>query len=132
MKNKQLILGASLMALLWNLYLVIGATLNLSSLMSRVAGGRYHSLPMALRFAYSIQSLIVIFEIFFIVALYKHVGAWSKNSFLLSRIFLILSVLSAFVNFASRSSDERWNTIPAVIAAYGFFSMAEMRFRPRR
>ena len=120
------------MALLWNLYLVIGAALNVSSLMSRVAGGRYHSLPMALRFAYSIQSLIVIFEIFFIVALYKHVGAWSKNSFLLSRIFLILSVLSAFVNFASRSSDERWNTIPAVIAAYGFFSMAEMRFRPRR
>lgn len=132
MKKKQVILGASLLALLWNLYLVIGATLNISSFMTRVAGGHYQRLPVGLRFAYGVQTLIVIFEFFFLIALYQHSGAWSKNSYLLSRIFLILTVMSAFVNFASRSSDEKWNSLAAVIVAYGFFSLAEMRFKPRK
>lgn len=132
MKKKQVILGASLIALLWNFYLVIGATLNISSFMTRVAGGHYHSLPVGLRFAYGVQTLIVLFEFIFIVALYQHSGAWSKNSYLLSRIFLILSVMSAFVNFASRSSDEKWNALAGAIIAYGFFSLAEMRFKPRK
>lgn len=132
MTKKQIILGASLIALLWNLYLVIGATFNVHSLLTHVAGGRYDSIPVALRFAYGVQTLIVLFEIIFILALYQHAGAWSKNSYLLSRIFVILSVMSAFVNFVSKSSDERWNTIAAAVIAYGFFSLAEMRFRPRR
>jgi hypothetical protein len=130
--KKQIILGASLIAFAWNLYLVVGATLNVSSLMTRVAGGGYESLPIALRFAYGIQTLIVIFEMVFITSLYQHAGAWSKNSYLLSRIFLILSTLGAFVNVASNSPDEKWNAIPAAIIAYGFFSLAEMRFKPRR
>lgn len=130
--KKQVILGASLAALLWNLYLVAGATLNVSALMTRVAGGGYESLPFGLRIAYGFQTLIVLFEFFFIVALYQHAGAWSKNSYLLSRIFLILSTISAFVNFASNSPDEKWNAIAAAIVAYGFFSLAEMRFKPRR
>jgi len=130
--KKQVTLGVSLIALLWNLYLVIGATLNVSSLMTRVAGGGYDSLPIGLRFAYGIQTLVVIFELIFIVMLYQHTGAWSKNSYLLSRIFLILATISAFVNFASNSPDEKWNAIAAAIIAYGFFSLAEMRFKPRR
>ncbi len=132
MNKKQVILGVSLIALLWNLYLVLGTTLNIHSLLTRVAGGHYDSIPVALRFVYGVQSIVVLFEIYFIYALYRHAGAWSRNSYLLSRIFLALSVMSAFVNFASKSSDERWNSIAAVIVAYGFFSLAEMRFKPRR
>ncbi|MBI3429189.1 MAG: hypothetical protein HY050_03840 [Actinobacteria bacterium] len=132
MNKKQVILGASLISLLWNLYYVIGATLNISSLLTRIAEGQYQSIPIPLRFAYGVQSLIVIFEFFFIIALYKHVGAWSKNSYLLARIFLVLALLSTFVNFASRSPLAQWNTISAVVVAFGFFSLAEIRFRPRR
>lgn len=130
--KKKTVLAAALISLAWNLYLVIAATLNVTSLLPRIAGGQYHSLPMALRFVYAIQGIIVVFQIFFIIQLYIRNGAWSKNSYLLARIFLLLAGISAFVNFASRSPAERWNALAAAIIAYAYFVLAEMKLRPRR
>ena len=130
--KKKILLVAALLSLVWNFFLVTAATLNVSSLLPHVAGGQFHSLPVGLRVTYGVQALVIIFQFFFIIRLYQRSGAWSKTSFLLARIFLALSTLSAFVNDVSRSPVERWNAIAAAIIAYGFYVLAELNFRPSR
>ena len=130
--KRKIVLVAALVSLVWNFFHVAAATLNISSLLPHDAGGQIHSLPMALRATYGVQVLVIIFQSFFIFQLYQRGGAWSKTSYLLARIFLILSAVSALVNVASRSSVERWNAIAAMVIAYGFFLLADIKFRPTR
>jgi magnesium-transporting ATPase (P-type) len=128
--NKERFLPIVYIALLWSLILDIGATLNVSSFLHSVAGGQYTSLPTFLRFAYAIQTLLVIFQIIFITQLYRRNGAWSKASYLLARIFLVLAALSTIVNSLSKSPGERWNAIAAAIIAYGFYVLGDINSRP--
>jgi hypothetical protein len=128
--NKQRFLPIVYIALTWNLILDVGATLNLSSFLHSVAGGQYDSLPTFLRFAYAVQTLLVIFQIYFITELYRRNGAWSRASYLLAEIFLVLSALSTVVNSISKSPGEHWNAIAAAIITYGFYVLGDIKFRP--
>lgn len=130
--KKKILLGAALISLAWNFYLTAAVALNVLSVASRVAGGQLHSFSAALRFTYGVQALVVLFQLFFMVQLYKRSGVWSKTSYLLARIFLILSALSAVVNLVSHSSTERWNVVPAVIIAVGYLLIGDLNFQPRR
>lgn len=128
--QRKTILVAAWVALLWNLYLVLGAALNVESILPRVAGGSFESLPFGLRFMYGIQTLLVVFQFFFLARLYDRNGAWSKNSYLITRIFLVLSAVSAVVNSVSRSPLERWNAIAAVVIAVAFYVLGNVKSRP--
>ena len=128
--QRKTILVAAWVALLWNLFLVLGATLNVESILPRVAGGGYDSIPLGLRFVYGIQTLLVVFQFFFLARLYERNGAWSKNSYLITRIFLILSALSTLVNSVSRSSLERWNAIAAVVITLAFYVLGNIKTKP--
>lgn len=130
--KKKVLLVATLLSLGWALYLTASVALNSLSVAPRVAGGELHSFSGALRFTYGVQAIVVLFQIFFIVQLFKRRGVWSKSTYLLARIFLILSALSAVVNLASRSSTERWNAIPAFVIALGYLNLGALNFRPRR
>ena len=130
--KKKIVLGLSLLSLLWTLYLTASVALNSLSVAPRVAGGGLHSFSAALRFTYGVQALVVLFQIFFVVQLFKRSGVWSSTSYLLARIFLILSGLSAAVNLMSRSPIERWNAIPALAIAYAYIVIGALNFRPRR
>jgi hypothetical protein len=129
MRNK-LLLGGVLVSFAWNFYLVLGATLNAHSVLTRVAGGHFTSLPLGLRIVYGIQTLLVIYQVYFVIQLYNHDGAWSRNSYLFARIFLALSAVSALVNAVSRSSTERWNALPAIAIAVGFYLLGNVNLRP--
>lgn len=130
--KKKIIFGAVLLAFAWNLFLVVAATLNISSILPRVAGGQLDTMPTGLRILYGFQALLVIFQIYFSAQLYQRKGAWSKRSFLMSRIFLIIAAFGAVVNSVSPSPAERWNAIAAVVIAYGFYVLAGPNFRPTR
>lgn len=130
--KKKILLVATLLALAWNLYLTASVALNSLSVTPRVAGGQLHTFSAPLRFTYAVQAIVVLFQIFFIVQLFMRNGVWSKSSYLLARIFLILSGLSAAVNLISRNSTERWNAIPALVMALGYLVLGELNFRPRR
>ena len=131
MKNR-LLLGAVLASFLWNFYLVFGAVLNNRSILTRVAGGGYESMPTGLRIVYGVQSILVIYQMYFIVKLYLRNGTWSKNSYLLARIFMALSGVSTLVNAISRSSAERWNAIAALIITIGFYFLGNINLRPTK
>jgi hypothetical protein len=128
--NKQRLLVVVYIAFAWNFILDLSATLNISPLLHWVAGGQYESLPTFLRFAYAVQTVLVLFQAYFISELYRRNGAWSRGSYLLARIFLILSALSTLVNAISRNPAQRWNAIAAAIIAYGFYKLADINFRP--
>lgn len=130
--KKRILLGAALLSLTWDFFLMVAATFNVKSLLPQIAGGQYDSLPIALRLIYAIQGALVIFQFFFIIQIYFRNGVWSKNSYLLARIFLILYTVSTFVNVVSHSSRERWNALASAIIAIAFYVLAEMKFRPRR
>lgn len=130
--KKNIIFGATLASLGWTLYLMVAVALNHISIAPRVAGGQLHTFSSMLRITYGVEAIIVIFQFFFLFQLFKRGGVWSNTSFLLARIFLILSALSAVVNLASKSSPEHWNTIPALAIAYGYLVLGALNFRPRR
>ena len=117
---------------MWNTYLVTGAALNAKSLLPRVAGGHYTSLPVMLRLLYAVEILITVFQFYFVFRLYVRGGAWSKNSYLLTRVFLILSAVSALANIVSRSHLERWNALAAALLALAYYLLGNVRFKPTR
>ncbi len=129
--KKKIVLALSLLSLIWTLYLTASVALNSLSVAPRVAGGELHSFSAALRFTYAVQALVVLFQLFFLVQLFKRSGVWSGTSYLLARIFLILFGLSAAVNLISRNPLERWNAIPAIAIAYAYFVLGALNFRPR-
>ncbi|MBC7463643.1 MAG: hypothetical protein H7227_05235 [Actinobacteria bacterium] len=130
--QRKIILLSAWIALLWNLYLVAGATLNIEAILPRVAGGGFESMPTGLRFIYGVQTLLVGFQFFFLARLYYRNGAWSKNSYLITRIFLALSAVGALVNAVSRSHLERWNAISAAVIAIAFYVLGNVKTRPAR
>lgn len=130
--KKKTVLLASLLSLVWTFYLTASVALNAISVAPRVAGGQLHAFSGALRFTYGVQAIVVIVQFLFLIQLFKRSGVWSNSSYLLARIFLILSALSAVVNLASRSPLERWNAIPAFVIAYGYLVLGALNFRPRR
>jgi hypothetical protein len=91
-----------------------------------------HTFSGALRFTYSVQAIVVLYQLFFLVQLFKRNGVWSKSSYLLARVFLILSALSGAVNLMSRSPLERWNAIPTFAIAYAYIILGAFNFQPRR
>jgi hypothetical protein len=130
--KKKIVLVASLLALIWTFYLTASVALNSMSVAPRVAGGQLHVFSSALRFTYGVQAIVVLFQFIFLVQLFKRSGVWSNSSFMLARIFLVLSGLSALVNMMSKSPLERWNAIPAFAIAYAYIVLGSLNFRPRR
>ena len=101
-------------SLIWNFYLVIGVILNQSYALTRAAGGQYESFPTGIRIAYLVTLTILIYQA---LLFYTKVNrpTW------IYRVFFLIGILSFLVNAISRSSNERWNAIPAAVIAYGFY-----------
>lgn len=130
--KKKLVLVAALASLVWSFYLMAAVTLNDTSVANRVAGGQLHAFSGALRFTYAVQGLLMIFQFFFLIQLFKKGGIWSRTTYLWSRVFFVLSALSAVANLVSRSAAERWNTVPAVLIAFGYLVLGDLHLRPKR
>lgn len=107
------------LSMAWNLALVLGVVFNQSFALTRAAGGQFESFPTAIRAAFIVTAALLIVEYRTLLNLWGH---RSINPPWLPRLFLIISLISALVNAISRSSAERWNAIPALVIAYGFWT----------
>ncbi len=107
------------LALVWNLILVLGVIFNQEYALTRAAGGQFETFPSGIRIAYILNTLIVVWQYRTILKIWSH---RSINPNWLPKLFLIISLLSACFNLISRSPNERWNAIPALIIAFGFWS----------
>jgi hypothetical protein len=97
----------------WSLFIVGLVVLNVDWVLPRAAGGQFETFPNWLRVLYTGNFALLAFQLF----------AYVKKRLPLIRIFFWISLLSTFVNLISRSPLERWNALPAGVAAFALFMM---------
>jgi hypothetical protein len=102
----------------WNAFLLIGVVLNLSFVHTRAAGGEYAEFPTEIRVVYFLQLALVIYQIWIFKRIF-HSDPVKPNW--IPKLFFTLGILGILLNAASRSSNERWNVVPAAIITWSFW-----------
>lgn len=96
---------------------------NLDWVRTRAAGGQYESFPIGIRIAYVFITLLMLF---LMAMLWSHrVDPLQKRGPLVAKIIGYQFLVSTFFQLISRSPDERWNAIPALILTYVFLQLAK-------
>ena len=116
---KKLIPALVFASFAWSLYLVVGVVLGADYALTRAAGGQFDSFPTYLRILYLINTVVIVWQVVVYMRLLQNKAikpVWTLKA------FVILGAIGTLANAASRSADERWNVIPALIIAYGFWS----------
>ena len=107
-----------LLSFAWNAFLLIGVVLNLGFVHTRAAGGQFIEFPTEIRVVYFLQLALVIYQVW-IFKLIFHSDPVKPNW--IPKLFFTLGILGILLNAASRSSNERWNVIPAAIITWSFW-----------
>lgn len=114
------VLAAVLAASAWNLVLVASAVFNAHWVLTRVSGGQYHSLPIGVRIVNFGFVVLTAWVMLFAWRIWKSGGARNGGDARWAQIVVALYAASTLINMISKSPDERWNVIPAMIVAGGF------------
>ena len=121
--KRSILIGLAQLSLLANSLILISVTLNLEWVRTRAAGGQFSDFPVLIR---------VVYFVMFVLMIALMVWLWNNRSTHLSsggiRLVKFLAVLfsiSTVFQLISRSPDERWNAIPAMILALTFFQLAK-------
>ena len=117
MKHKTFV-AAVYASFAWNLYLVGGVILGASFALDRAAGGQFEVFPTYIRVIYILNFALIVYQVM-IFGRYEY-GLAIKPKWVV-KAFVILGVLGILANAASRSVDERWNVIPAIIITFAFY-----------
>ena len=107
-----------LLSFAWNAFLLIGVVLNIGFVHTRAAGGQFIEFPTEIRVVYFLQLALVIYQVW-IFKLIFHADPVRPNW--IPKLFFTLGILGILLNAASRSSNERWNVIPAAIITWSFW-----------
>ena len=107
-----------LLSFAWNAFLLIGVVLNIGFVHTRAAGGQFIEFPTEIRVVYFLQLALVIYQVW-IFKLIFHSDPVKPNW--IPKLFFTLGILGILLNVASRSSNERWNVIPAAIITWSFW-----------
>ena len=122
MKYLKYLIPLSLLSLLYNSIILISVVFNMDWVRTRAAGGQYETFPYLLRFIYFIMT---IFMIFLALLLWNHRDAhMDPNGPRTARIIGYTFFISTFFQLASRSANEKWNAIPALILAITFILLS--------
>ena len=106
------------MAFSWNLFLLVGVVLNLDFAETRAAGGQFNDFPVPLRVVYLFQTVLVGYQVWIFKKIFHSEPIKLKW---LPKFFFIVGIIGIFLNAASRSSNERWNVIPAAVITWAFW-----------
>jgi hypothetical protein len=117
MKNKTFV-TAVYASFAWNLYLVGGVMLGASFALNRAAGGQFEVFPTYIRIIYILNFALIVYQVV-VFGRYEY-GIAIKPKWIINA-FVILGVMGIIANAASRSADERWNVIPAIIITFAFY-----------
>jgi len=108
LSRNPLVFAIVLLSFAWNAFLLIGVVLNLDFVHTRAAGGQFTDFPIGIRVVYVLQLALVAYQVW-IFKLIFHADPVRPNW--IPKLFFI----------ASRSSNERWNVIPAAIITWSFW-----------
>jgi len=118
LSKNLVVFGVVLLSFAWNLFLLIGVIFNLEFVQTRAAGGQFTDFPAGVRVIYLIQSALVIYQ----VRIFKQIFHAEPISMKwLPKLFVIVGIIGILLNAASRSSNERWNIIPAAVITWAFW-----------
>ena len=118
LSRNPLLFAAVLLSFAWNAFLLIGVVLNLGFVHTRAAGGQFTDFPTGIRIIYVLQLALVAYQVW-IFKLIFHSDPVKPNW--ITKLFFTLGILGILANAASRSSNERWNVIPAAIITWAFW-----------
>jgi hypothetical protein len=102
----------------WNLYLVGGVMLGASYALDRAAGGQFEVFPSYIRVIYILNFALIAYQVVIFTRL--SYGLAVKPRWIV-KAFVILGALGILANATSRSVNERWNVIPALIITFAFY-----------
>ena len=103
----------------WNLFLLSGVVLNVPFVQSRAAGGQFTNFPLTIRIIYFLQLMLVFYQAWTFVIIFN--GQPGRPRWI-PRFFFFLGIIGIMLNAASKSTDERWNVIPAAIITWAFWN----------
>jgi hypothetical protein len=118
LSKNLVVFGVVLLSFAWNLFLLIGVIFNLEFIQTRAAGGQFTDFPAGVRVIYLIQSTLVIYQVWIFKQIF-HAEPISMKW--LPKLFVIVGIIGILLNAASRSSNERWNIIPAAVITWAFW-----------
>ena len=118
LSRNPLVFAIVLLSFAWNAFLLIGVVLNLDFVHTRAAGGQFTDFPIGIRVVYVLQLALVAYQVW-IFKLIFHADPVRPNW--IPKLFFTLGILGILLNVASRSSNERWNVIPAAIITWSFW-----------
>jgi hypothetical protein len=122
MKVLKVLIPLSLISLLYNIVILVSVTLNLDWVRTRAAGGQFTTFPIGVRF---VDLLMAIFMVFLMGMLWNHrVNPMDAKGPMITRIIGYTFFISMFFQIISRSADERWNAIPALIIGITFILLS--------
>ncbi|MFM8446753.1 MAG: hypothetical protein ACKN92_01075 [Candidatus Nanopelagicaceae bacterium] len=122
MKYLRFLIPLSLLSLAYNVVILFSVVLNLDWVRTRAAGGQYETFPFSLRFIYFVMT---VFMIFLALLLWNHREVpMDPSGPRTARIIGYTFFISTFFQLISRSTDERWNAIPALILAVTFILLS--------
>ena len=129
MKILKILIPLSLISLVYNVILLFSVVLNLDWVRTRAAGGQFKTFPIGIRL---VDFVMGVFMIFLFGLLWNHRNKpMDEKGPMVTRIIGYTFFVSTFFQLISRSGDERWNAIPALILAVTFIAISrrEKSFR---
>jgi hypothetical protein len=122
-KNFKTLVWAAEFSLFYNVIILISVTLNLDWVRTRAAGGQFETFPSTVRWLYFLMALTM---------LYLMPLLWTNRDknlppkeAKLARLISYAFFVSTFFQLISKSMDERWNAIPALIIAFAFLRLSK-------
>ena len=115
---RSLILAAGL-SLTYNIILLFSVSMNYDWVKTRAAGGGFDSFPISIRIAYFFMAAFMGALMFWLWD--KRNGINTIRGYRFATVLAVLFSISTLMQLISRSSDERWNAIPAAIMAITFW-----------
>ena len=119
-RMRSLILAAEL-SLTYNIILLFSVSLNYDWVRTRAAGGGFDSFPMSIRIIYFFMAAFMGALMFWLWD--KRSGINTIREYGFATALTVLFSISTVMQLISRSSDERWNAIPAATLAITFWAL---------
>ena len=122
MKALKTLIYLSLVSLIYNVAILVSVTLNLDWVRTRAAGGQFKDFPIGIR---TLDLIIALFMLFLMALLWNHKDKpMDSKGPMITRLIGYTFFISAFFQTISRSTNERWNAIPALILAITFLAIS--------
>lgn len=123
MKVRSFLLITAIPSLIFNIVILVLVVLNNDWVKTRAAGGQFVDFPPAIRFVYFIMALLTISLLVWLWRLKNKTLNNSQQKF--AKYVSYLFFVSTVFQLISRSPNERWNAIPAIVIAITLLVLAK-------